>query len=112
MKTSHNFDQQFVFQGRGKTLALVLIVIGVIGLLVGFFTGNGERTFANLLLMSYYFACVCTCGVFFCAVQYVAQAGWSASILRIPQAFAKTLPIAAVILIFVIGAGLYFTHTG
>ena len=68
-----------------------------------------ERTFANLLLMGYYFACVCMSGMFFLAVQYVAQAGWSASILRVPQAMAETLPIAAVLLIVIISAGL-FTH--
>lgn len=112
MKTSHSFDGQFEFQGKAKTWSLVMIAIGVIGILGGFFTGNAERTFANLLLNGYYFACVCICGIFFCAVQYVAQAGWSASILRIPQAFAKTLPIAAVVLLVIIGAGLFFTHAG
>jgi hypothetical protein len=112
MKTSHSFDEQFQFQGKAKTWSLVMIAIGVIGIAIGFLSGGGERTFANLLLMSYYFACVCTCGVFFLAVQYVAQAGWSASILRIPQAFAKALPIAAVVLFAVIVAGIFLTHTG
>jgi len=112
MKTSHSFDERFQFQGKAKTWSLVLIAIGIIGIAIGFLTGGGERTFANLLLMSYYFACVCICGVFFLAVQYVAQAGWSAAILRIPQAFAKALPIAAVILFAVIVGGIFFTHTG
>jgi len=112
MKTSHSFDGQFEFQGKAKTWSLVMIAIGVIGILGGFFTGNVERTFANLLLNGYYFACVCICGIFFCAVQYVAQAGWSASILRVPQAFAKTLPVAAVILLVIIGCGIGFTHSG
>ena len=71
MKTSHSFDEQFEFQGKAKTWSLVMIVVSV--LLVyyrRFLTGNGERTFANLLLMSYYFACVCISGIFFlrCAV--------------------------------------------
>jgi hypothetical protein len=112
MKTSHSFDQQFEFQGKAKTWSLIMIAIGVIGILYGFISGSGERTFANLLLMGYYFTCVCICGVFFLAVQYVAQAGWSASILRIPQAFAKVLPLAAVILLVIIIAGLSLTHTG
>lgn len=112
MKTSHSFDEQFKFQGRARTVSLILIAIGVIGLIYGFATGQGERTFANLLLNGYYFACVCICGVFFCTVQYVAQAGWSASILRVPQAFAKTLPVAAVILFAIVAAGLFTTHTG
>jgi hypothetical protein len=112
MKTSYSFDQRFEFQGRAKTWSLVMIAIGVIGVAAGFILGSGERTFSNLLLMGYYMACVCICGVFFCAVQYVAQAGWSASILRVPQAFARVLPAAAVVLLVIVCAGLFITHTG
>ncbi len=112
MKTHNNFDGRFEFTGSVKTWSLVAIVVGVLVVALGFFTGDGERTFANVLLMGYYFTCVCICGVFFCALQYVAQAGWSASILRIPQAFARTLPWAAGLLILIIIAGLTFTHTG
>jgi len=112
MKTHHNFDERFEFTGNVKTWSLIAIVVGILVVALGFFTGAGERTFANLLLMGYYFTCVCICGVFFCALQYVAQAGWSASILRIPQAFARALPFAATLLIVIVIAGLYFHHTG
>ncbi|MDP9047808.1 MAG: quinol:cytochrome C oxidoreductase, partial [Bacteroidota bacterium] len=112
MKTSYSFDEQFEFKGKAKTWSLVMIAVGIIGIAYGFLSGSGERTFANLLLMAYYFACVCICGILFCSIQYVAQSGWSASILRIPQAFAKILPIAAVILLIIICAGLFITHPG
>jgi hypothetical protein len=112
MKTSPSFDQQYEFTGKAKTWSLGLMVVGIAGILFGLLTGAVERTFANLLLMGYYFACVCICGIFFCAVQYVAQAGWSAAILRVPQALAKSLPYAAVILFVIILAGLFTTHQG
>lgn len=112
MKTHNSFEEQYEFKGKAKTWSLVMIVIGLIGIAYGLLTNNVERTFANLLLMGYYFTCVCICGVFFCALQYVAQAGWSASILRVPQAFVKVLPIAATILFVIICAGLFITHTG
>ncbi len=104
-----NFSEQFEFTGKAKTLSIVGILLGVIAIVYGFLSGHQERTFANLLLMGYYFACVCMSATFFLAVQYVAQAGWSASILRVPQAMAKTLPIAAVILVVIMVAGL-FSH--
>ena len=110
MKTHNNFDERFEFIGKAKTWSLLGIVIGVVVVLAGFLTGNAERVFANLLLMGYYMTCVCICGAFFCGVQYVAQAGWSASMLRIPQGFAKLLPIASIILIVIVAAGLFFTH--
>ena len=112
MKTNYSFDRQFEFGGKAKTWSLAAIVVGIAGVLFGFITSNGERTFANLLLMGYYFTCVCICGIFFCAIQYVAQAGWSAAILRVPQAFAKTLPYAAGILFLILVAGLALHHTG
>lgn len=107
-----NFSEQFEFTGKVKTLSIVGIALGIAAVAYGFIAGDKvmhERTFANLLLMGYYFACVCMSGMFFLAVQFVAQAGWSASILRVPQALAKTLPIASIILIVIISAGLY-TH--
>ncbi|RZL47680.1 MAG: quinol:cytochrome C oxidoreductase [Pedobacter sp.] len=110
MATHHyNLSEQFEFTGKAKILSIIGIVLGVLAIIYGFFSKQDERTFANLLLMAYYFACVCMSGAFFLAVQYVAQAGWSASILRVPQAMAKTLPIAVIILLAVIGLGLY-TH--
>jgi hypothetical protein len=111
METHDNhFDTPFQFTGNAKNLSLLAIVIGVICVIVGFVTHNTERTFDNLLLMGYYFTCVCLAGLFFCAVQYVAQAGWSASLIRIPQAFAKVLPYAGALLIFIIACGLIFKH--
>lgn len=110
MKTHNSFDERFEFAGKTKTWSLVAIVIGIVTIVAGFLTGYADRTFSNLLLMGYYFTCVCTAGAVFCAIQYVAQAGWSASMLRIPQAFAKVLPIAGIILLVIIAAGIFTTH--
>jgi hypothetical protein len=110
MKAHHNFDQPFEFAGRAKTLSIIGILIGVVGVIIGFAMGHAERTFANLLLMAYYFTCVCMEGVFFCALQYVSQSGWSAALLRIPQSFAKVLPVAATVLVVVIAASIFTTH--
>ncbi len=106
---SYNFSEQFEFSGKAKTYSLIAIVIGILAIAFGVLTNHTERTFANLLLMGYYFTCVCAAGTFFLALQFVAQAGWSAGLLRIPQAFAKILPIASLILIIIIAAGL-FSH--
>src|ERR1700756_2209478 len=111
MKTHNSFDEQYQFTGKVKTWSLIAIVIGVVTILAGFLTNHTEQTFDNLLLCGYYFTCVCSAGVMFCAIQYAAQAGWSAALLRVPQAFGKVLPIAAVILIIIVIAGLNITHT-
>ncbi len=106
---THNFSEQFTFSGKTKTWTLIAIVIGVLAIAFGFITGQHERTYANLLLMAYYFACVCATGLFFVALQYVAQAGWATGLLRVPQAMSRVLPIASLILFVVVAAGL-LTH--
>ena len=83
---THNFTEQFTFSGKLKTWTLLAIVVGILTIGFGFITGQQERTFANLLLMAYYTTCVCATGLFFIALQYVAQAGWATGLIRIPQA--------------------------
>jgi hypothetical protein len=112
MITSSSFDKRFEFKGKAKTWSIALIAVGLTGILYGFLSGNGERTFSNLLLNAYYMVCICICGICINAISYVAKAGWSASILRIPQALGKVLPAAAVLLFLVICSGIYFTHPG
>lgn len=107
----NNIEERYEFTGRVKTWSLIAIVIGVIGIIYGLvLPGHMQRTFSNLLLMSYYFVCICCAGVVFLSLWYVAQAGWSAALVRIPQAFARILPIAAVIFIIVAAAGMFTNH--
>jgi len=102
-----DFTQHYEFSGKAKTWSIIAILIGVAAIAFGFLTGYAERTFANLLLMGYYFTSVCAAGAFFIALQFVAQAGWSVAVLRIPQAFARILPVASLILIVICVSGLF-----
>src|SRR5690606_7407342 len=106
---SYNFNEQFDFSGKPKTWSLIAILIGVIAIVYGFVFNGAERTFANLLLMSYYLTCICAAGTCFLAIQYVTQSGWSAGMIRVPQAFSSLLPVASLILLAVCATGL-FTH--
>jgi len=105
----YNFSEKFQFAGIAKILSLVGIAVGIIAIVMGLISSDHimvERTYANLLLMGYYFTCVCAAGAFFVALQMVTQSGWSAGLLRIPQAMAGILPIAAIILLVIVGLGL------
>lgn len=108
----YNLNQRYEFGGKAKTLSLVALAIGIVAIVLGLLSSDHhtvERTFANLLLMGYYFACVCAAGAFFVALQYVTQSGWSAGLVRIPQAMGSILPIASIILLIIAVAGL-FSH--
>jgi len=72
------------------------------------------RFFANLWINNVYFVGLSIIGVFFVAIQYVSQAGWSAGIKRIPEAFGYWLPIGGILmlLLFVVSSHdlFHWTH--
>ena len=106
----YNFNERYVVASKAKVFSLIAVVVGIAAVAFGLLSGEHEtveRTYANLLLMGYYFTCVCAAGAFFCALQYVTQSGWSAGVIRIPQAMGSTLPIAALILFVIVASGLY-----
>jgi len=73
-----------------------------------------KRLFANLWINNLYFTGLAAIGIFFIAIQYVVQAGWSVGLKRIPMAMASWLPIAgALMLIFFVWFGhdiFHWTH--
>ncbi|MEN7546927.1 quinol:cytochrome C oxidoreductase [Rapidithrix thailandica] len=58
-----------------------------------------QRLYANLWINNIYFIGIAIIGVFFFAIQYIANAGWSVVLLRIMSALSTFLPIAAVLMI-------------
>jgi len=106
----YNFSERYNFAGTAKIVSLLAIVAGVAVIAYGLMTGETMRTFANLLLMGYYFTCVCAAGAFFVGLQMVTQSGWSAGLIRIPQAMATVLPIASIVLLIIAAGGIY-SHT-
>lgn len=98
--------ENYIVSDKAKRISIALIAVGIIAVVAGFLTGHAERTWANLLTSSYFFTCITLGGIMFCAIQYVAQAGWSVVVVRIAQAFSAVQPVAAIILLLVVGIGL------
>lgn len=73
-----------------------------------------KRVFANLWINNMYFVGIALLGVFFIAIQYVSQAGWSAALIRIAMSFGGWLPIAFILtlVIFIFGGHdiFHWTH--
>lgn len=74
-----------------------------------------ERLYANLWINNVFFTGIAIVGVFFFAIQFAAQAGWSTPILRVMLSFGNWLPIAGVLMIvtfFVVNHDLFhWTHS-
>lgn len=99
-------------------IGVILLILGIIIMAAGGGAEHGEghgeaaaagheaaswskRLFLNLWLNNVYFTGIALIGTFFVAVQYVAYAGWSVLIKRIPEALSYYLPIGALVMIVV-----------
>lgn len=58
-----------------------------------------KRLFTTLWMNNVYFTGLGIIGLFFIAIQYAAQAGWSAGILRVPLAMGNWIPIAGILML-------------
>jgi len=136
-------EEKFVFTAGAKKkisiLAVVGLVLTVLGLVMvmnagdhghhaaaaaghaadaaGHHEGNPDwlkRIFVDLWINNVYFVGLAVIGVFFVALQYASQAGWSAPLKRIPEAFGYWLPIggALMVVVFFIGGHdiFHWTH--
>ncbi len=109
-------EEKFEFSGKIKRnlfifigVGLVLTAIGIISIMGGghhYEAAEGghhafhwtQRLFANLWINNVFFTGLALVGVLFFAIQYAAQAGWSAGIKRIPLSYGAWLPFAFILL--------------
>jgi hypothetical protein len=73
-----------------------------------------KRIYTTLWMNNVFFAGLGLIGLFFVAIQYAAQAGWSAGVKRIPLAMGHWIPIAGILMLvlwFVVkGDVFHWTH--
>ena len=91
-------------------LSLVLIAIGLISTVYAFIT-DSHAAWTSLIFNNYFFLGISIFAVFFVALQYVAEAGWSTVIKRVPEAIMTFLPYTCAVMIFiVVAAMLHWNH--
>ncbi len=73
-----------------------------------------KRIYTTLWMNNVFFAGLGLIGLFFVAIQYAAQAGWSAGVKRIPLAMGSWIPIAGILMLvlwFVVKGDIFhWTH--
>jgi len=101
----------FVFPAKTKTLSIILMAIGIVSIVSMFvFDTNIEdhhyqhnRAWANIFAGSFFFMGIALASVFFLALQYAAESGWSTTIKRVIEAVTSFLPygLSFLLLIFI-----------
>jgi len=95
-------DRAYTVSPGIRFLSTCLVLIGIAAFVAGFLY-DPQRTWANYLIDSYYFISLSIGAMFFLAIQYITQSGWSAMFTRIPEAMGSYIPYAGILmLVFVI----------
>ena len=95
----------YTFSSKAKMLTYTLMGIGVLALIYGLIDGKditSTRFWANILLEGSYFTFISLGAIFFMALQYVAQAGWSVVVKRVYEAIGRFLPFGAFVIFLVL----------
>ncbi|MFT5279467.1 MAG: hypothetical protein ACI9P8_001104 [Bacteroidia bacterium] len=88
----------YEFSSSNKKISFALMAVGILAVVYAIVMHiPGQRIWANVLVNSYYFLGVSLIGTFFVALQYVAQAGWSAGLKRVPEAIGQFVPFAGIL---------------
>lgn len=128
-------DEKYIFSAGAKKNILITLVVGLVLAALGvvFMNMGGhhehgaevadaghhgfrwtQRLFANLWINNLFFTGLAAVGIFFIAIQYVVQAGWSVGFKRIAMAMASWLPIAGLLMVIVFVLGnhdiFHWTH--
>jgi hypothetical protein len=98
-------ERKFEFSKKLKTISFVLMAIGVLVTVAGFFADK-ERTLSSLLYHNYFFLTLALGAGFWLSIQYITEAGWSAAFKRVPESMFSYLLYGFVIMLIVFTLGI------
>jgi len=87
--------EQLKIPAAFRIITIILISVGAGTFLFGILS-DSLRTWANYLIVNYYFLSLALGAAFFLALQSITQSGWSVGFKRVPEAMMAYIPIAAV----------------
>jgi hypothetical protein len=83
-----------------KIITFLLIAIGAATIIFGLITDR-QTTWANYLIVNYYFFSIAMGGAFFFVIQSISQSGWSSAFKRVPEAMLSYIPFAALFFLLI-----------
>jgi len=87
--------EQLTVSRNFKIVTVILICIGVFAFIFGLII-QPQLTWANYLIVNYYFLSLAMGGLFFFVIQNISQSGWASGFQRISEAMMSYIPFAAV----------------
>lgn len=98
---------EFQISANAKKLIFGAIGVGLIAFIVGVILDDSEqlqtRVFSNFLIDGFFFASISLGALFFLALQYATETGWSVAIKRVVEGVASYVIVGIGILLVVFG---------
>jgi len=106
---------EFSFTAKAKKNTYILMTVGILLFVIGLFTNMGhgdtnQRVWSSVLINGFFFFAISLGALFFLALQYATEAGWSVVIKRLLEAIMSYLPIGGAVIILVLLVGQFHGH--
>jgi hypothetical protein len=87
--------EQIIVSRNFRIVTFILMAIGAGTLIFGLLS-DPKLTWANYLVVNYYFLSLAMGGVFFFVLQSISQSGWASAFQRVSEAMMSYVPFAAI----------------
>jgi hypothetical protein len=105
---------EFTFSSKTKTFSLILMAIGVVTLVINYFTDHSHHHnmfWTNILFNAFFFFGIAAGALFFMVLSYATETAWTVLIKRVLEAIISFLLPATLVLFIVFLAGSFQLHT-
>jgi hypothetical protein len=92
--------EQITVSRNFRIITILLIAIGAVTVIIGLVTDR-QTTWANWLIVNYYFFSIAMGGAFFFVLQSISQSGWSSAFKRVSEAMMSYVPFAALFFLLI-----------
>src|SRR5512133_3398590 len=92
--------EQVTVSRNFRIITFLLIAIGAATVIIGLLTDR-QTTWANWLIVNYYFFSIAMGGAFFFVIQSISQSGWSSAFKRVSEAMMSYVPFAALFFLLI-----------
>lgn len=104
----------FVFSSRAKLVSYILMIVGAIAIIVGYFVygeNHHARWWSNLMINGIYFLGIALGALFFYALSFATETAWAVMLRRVMEAVFSFIPHASAVMIVVfIGSTFHWNH--
>lgn len=104
----------FIFSSRAKIVSYILMIVGAIAIITGFFVygeNHHARWWANMMINGFYFLSIALGALFIYALNFATETAWAVVLRRVMESVFSFIPYASVVMIIVfIGATFEWNH--